>query len=312
MGAFVGVLEKVKYEVLALVFGALLVLISFYQVKDITKLELVALVHPAYPLLVVGIGLIGVSMAPGVFTWRTSRGSAGTQVSIARSKDSVSTKIGQNSITVVLGRLETAAKDSSSSLIVLPANEYFDDQCINDPRSALGAFVQLRFPGRTSEFKEAIATKLSALPAEKALVSGTDRQGYGLGTAVYLDHPLRESVHLLVAAATTERPGEGLRGDLVSLFTIARKANREAMANRLTNVFLPLIGAGHGSIKPSRALLTHLLAWSEILYQNPGQKIAVNIVVFRASEASNPEVSLDQAAQLLRVAVSVCEPMARD
>jgi O-acetyl-ADP-ribose deacetylase (regulator of RNase III) len=310
--AFLGVLDKVKYEILALVLGALLVLISFYQVKDITKLELVSLAHPAYPLLLVGIGLIAISMVPGIFRWRTSRGSAGTQVSIARSKDSISSKVGQNTLSVVLGRLETAARDPSSSLIVLPANEYFDDQCINDARSALGAFVQSRFPGRTTEFKEAIAANLGTLPVDKSTVAGTERQGYGLGTAVYLDHPLRESLHLLVAAATTERPGEGLRGDLVSLFAIARKANRTAMDNRLNQIFLPLIGAGHGAIKPSRALLTHLLAWTEILFQSPGQKVAVHIVVFRPRDESNPEVSLDQAAQLLRVAVSVCEPMARD
>jgi hypothetical protein len=84
------------------------------------------------------------------------------------------------------------------------------------------------------------------------------------------------------------------------------------MDNRLNQIFLPLIGAGHGAIKPSRALLTHLLAWTEILFQSPGQKVAVHIVVFRPRDESNPEVSLDQAAQLLRVAVSVCEPMARD
>ena len=68
------------------------------------------------------------------------------------------------------GRLETAADSGADSLVVLPANEFFDDECIRDTRSALGAFVATHFPGRVDEFEQLVQRGLankSTTPVER-------------------------------------------------------------------------------------------------------------------------------------------------
>ena len=304
MGAILGFLEKSKYQVVALVVSALLILTSVYEMEDITKLRLTPLAHPIYPLFIVGVLLMAASVVTVVLpSW--SRLPVAGQIRARR--DSITTNIGQNSLHVEAGRLETSVSDPDCTLIVLPANEYFDDECIGDTKSALGAFVQAKLRGRTAEFQTEVNAQLACLSSEEVVIEGKSKRRYGVGSAIYLDHPLKETLHLLLVAATTQRPGEGLRGDSRALFTIARAAIARAKDKRLQCIVQPLIGAGHGAIKPTRALLVQLIAWGEILYENPGMKVSITIVVL-PKEKSLSSVSLEQAQQLLSVAVSVCQP----
>lgn len=304
MGAIFGFLEKSKYQVVALVVSALLILTSVYEMEDITKLRLTPLAHPIYPLFIVGVLLMAASVVTVVLpSW--SRLPVAGQIRARR--DSITTNIGQNSLRVEAGRLETSVSDPDCTLIVLPANEYFDDECIGDTKSALGAFVQAKLRGRTAEFQTEVNAQLACLSSEEVVIEGKSKRRYGVGSAIYLDHPLKETLHLLLVAATTQRPGEGLRGDSQALFTIARAAIAKAKDKRLQCIVQPLIGAGHGAIKPTRALLVQLIAWGEILYENPGMKVSITIVVL-PKEKNLSSVSLEQAQQLLSVAVSVCQP----
>jgi xanthine/uracil permease len=62
LDSFFGALERVRFQVLALVVGALFVLLAFYQVKDIKTLALVQLPTPSYPVFFVGLVLIMVAV----------------------------------------------------------------------------------------------------------------------------------------------------------------------------------------------------------------------------------------------------------
>ena len=53
-------------------------------------------------------------------------------------------------IMAAAGRIEDF-RAPVQTVIVLPCNEYFDDQCAYDTRSALGAYVNKVFPGKTDE-----------------------------------------------------------------------------------------------------------------------------------------------------------------
>jgi Domain of unknown function (DUF6430) len=304
VGAILGFLAKSRYQVVALVVSALLILTSVYEMEDITKLRLTPLAHPIYPLFIVGVLLMAASVVTVVLpSW--SRSPVAGQITARQ--DSITTNIGQNSLRVEAGRLETSVSDPDCALIVLPANEYFDDECIGDTKSALGAFVQAKLRGRTAEFQTEINAQLACLSSEEVVIEGKSKRRYGVGSAIYLDHPLKETLHLLLVAATTQRPGEGLRGDSRALFTIARAAIAKAKDKRLQCIVQPLIGAGHGAIKPTRALLVQLIAWGEILYENPGLKVSITIVVL-PKEKNLSSISLEQAQQLLSIAVSVCQP----
>src|SRR5262249_112316 len=43
-------------------------------------------------------------------------------------------------MTLRFGRIEECRCEGPGSVIALPANEFFEDECITDPRSALGSF----------------------------------------------------------------------------------------------------------------------------------------------------------------------------
>jgi antiphage defense system Thoeris ThsA-like protein len=305
VGAILGFLAKSRYQVVALVVSALLILTSVYEMEDITKLRLTPLAHPIYPLFIVGVLLMAASVVTVVLpSW--SRSPVAGQITARQ--DSITTNIGQNSLRVEAGRLETSVSDPDCALIVLPANEYFDDECIGDTKSALGAFVQAKLRGRTAEFQTEVNAQLACLSSEEVVIEGKSKRRYGVGSAIYLDHPLKETLHLLLVAATTQRPGEGLRGDSRALFTIARAAIAKAKDKRLQCIVQPLIGAGHGAIKPTRALLVQLIAWGEILYENPGLKVSITIVILQPNETNRSAVSLKQARKLLEIAVSICQP----
>jgi antiphage defense system Thoeris ThsA-like protein len=300
-------LKDAPNRVWALLYVLILLLLTFFSV-DVGKHAITPYPYPVYPLLAVGLlALVGVSLV--TLAPQLSRASAiGGQIAITSTNESVETSIGQNVLRVQLGRLETSASDPSCSLIILPANEYFDDECITDVKSALGSFVQSKLPGRTAEFEREVGEQLATKSSTQVVVGGNAKPSYGLGTAIYLDHPLKESLNLLLVAATTQRPGEGLRGDVTALFTIAREAIAVARDKRLSDIFQPLIGAGHGGIKPTRALLAQMIAWSELLFASPGQKVTISIVLLPPTDKHKASISLTQARDLLRTAVGVCQP----
>jgi hypothetical protein len=58
---------------------------------------------------------------------------------------------------VSFGRIEECRYDEAGSVIVPPANEFFDDACITDHKSALGAFVKHHFDGQVDDFTKLVA-----------------------------------------------------------------------------------------------------------------------------------------------------------
>jgi Domain of unknown function (DUF6430) len=196
-------------------------------------------------------------------------------------------------------------------LVVLPANEYFNDKCITDTRSALGAYVNSKFPGRAHKLEAEISSALRGRSYSTVIIDGLPQRAYGLGTVAYLDRALGENAHLLIAAATTERPGEGLKGDLAAIVQIVQESCSTARDRRLATVSMPLIGAGHGAIKPSRSLLLLLVSWAEVLYAHAGQRLAVNVVVFRQDASSEPDVRANEVHHLMATAIKVCKPTER-
>jgi hypothetical protein len=308
MSAVLGALERVKFDVLALVLGVLLVVIACFDVRDIKKLSLARTAAPNWWVFGVGLALVlagvGMALLPGFM--RTGDSFANCQSEITEMPHGIEVRIGQNVLGVRFGHLEDSA-DLTRSLVILPANDLFNDACINDRRSALGAFVLTRFPGKTAQFEDAVKDGLTQLPAPTVQVGTDGLPRYELGTSVYLDHPLGESMHLLVCAAT-ELTSEGLRGDLRTVFTIARKAYAVAGAYRLDTIHAPLVGAGHGAIKPARALLTQLLAWAELMYRDPDRRLTVDVIVFQRDTAAHAEIPRQHTRELLALAASLCEP----
>jgi len=75
--------------------------------------------------------------------------------------------------------------------------------------------------------------------------------------------------------------------------------------NRLSQIFLPVIGSGHGGLKAELSLFIMTLALSEALCKPLGPRIDINVIVFRRDDRSEPEISPKSVKRVLRNAIGL-------
>jgi hypothetical protein len=199
--------------------------------------------------------------------------------------------LGRMTIKVILGRIEESDCSDEGCMVALPANEYFDDDCIYDPRSALGAYMQHHFKGNIPDIQALVKAALANEPTEDVQKRpGQAASSYGVGKCAFLDHPLSSCLRIAMVSVTTQRADVGLRADAANLFKAATSLQRVMANHRLTRLYIPILGSGHGGLKGEVSLVCMLIAFGELRKSAHNLK-EVNIVVFRSSETSAPIVS---------------------
>jgi hypothetical protein len=301
--------EKQKYSVIIGAFGFLLVIISYFDVADIAKLQISRATSPVFPLYVLGIILILISICLYIFEEDSLARIFGkspvgwlTPGKVNKLKSGFSSTINMSTINIIFGRIDVIEGNAEKSLIVLPANEFFDDECIRDKVSALGAFMQAKYPNQIEEIKKLIDDKLKDLPfVEVEKKAGKFQKSYDIGTGVFLDQILSTKHKILLVSVTTMRAGEGLRAEMSYIFRAVKETLSIAADQRLSSVYIPLIGSGHGGLKKEVSLLAMLLAVCEVLYRPYGHNVEeFNIIIFQASEKDKPSISSEGVKHLLK------------
>jgi predicted nucleotide-binding protein len=204
------------------------------------------------------------------------------------------TRVSGCEIRVVNGRVEDYAAESTTAM-VLPCNEYFDDLCAYDTKSALGAYVNRVFDGEVDAF-----IALSKDECRKRLGAGVEHQktadergvSFGAGRAILLLKPLGHAAPVALVSTTTQRSGQGLAAKVSYLFDGICELVARLVDARLREVAMPILGAGHGRIDPSLAFVGLLLAVAEAArYGQGGQPLTrVTIVVFKRDADSPAQV----------------------
>jgi O-acetyl-ADP-ribose deacetylase (regulator of RNase III) len=193
----------------------------------------------------------------------------------------VSLRFGRANVQVELGRIEDYRPEDRGAVVALPANEYFDDACITDTNSSLGAFVQHHFADRVEEFVEHVNAELVGLPSQR--VPRADRridESYGIGQAIFLSR-LQAECRLILVSATTERTGIGLRAEPHFLYAALEGIIEVMNERRLNSLTIPVLGSGHGGMPLSIAILFNILAVRSITAEALGVHLRkVRIVVF--------------------------------
>jgi O-acetyl-ADP-ribose deacetylase (regulator of RNase III) len=197
------------------------------------------------------------------------------------------TRIEHADVYVEIGRIEDYVS-TGRSVVALPANEYFDDECVSDVKSALGAYVDAHFKDSVLRFLEEIQTELRGIPSEQ--VPRAERrigESYGIGQAIFL-RGLAPSHRVILVSATTERTGIGLRAEPHFLYAAMQGVVETMNANRIDSVALPVLGSGHGGMPLVVALLFNLLAVRSCLTEDVGRHVReVRIVVFEGGAGSS-------------------------
>jgi O-acetyl-ADP-ribose deacetylase (regulator of RNase III) len=208
-------------------------------------------------------------------------------------------------IEVSRGLIQDAASDDETG-IVLPANEFFDDDCVNDPNSALGAFVQHFFEGQVPAFQQLVAHALAGRPTTRVQKrSGVTAESYGVGECVVLDRPLGKPLRMLLVAVTTDRHPQGLQSDMHCVVDGVRKVLVEAHQHRIWRLAMPLMGAGHGGLTPELSLSTMLLALADAIHVGVRGPASVTILVYPdpKTPSSRRSLSLDAIQDIVCASV---------
>lgn len=286
------------YAVVALILGVALVALPYISIDK----EHYLTTHKAgfYFPAVIGVVLLLLS-GTGFFVAQSSKVSqgpvgAGVDLTRVKERDGVfSATVGSCEIRVSSGHLEDLVWEPGTA-VALPCNEYFDDECVNDPKSALGAYVNRMFQGQVPAF-----VTLMREESKKRLGPGTDQQktaivraeSYGVGQCILLVNPLGRSTPVALVSTTTQRASEGLAGRISYLFDGMQELVKHLADARLSEVAMPVLGAGHGGIDAPLAFVGLVLAIAEAArYGQGGQRLRrATIIVFKRDSSAAAAVN---------------------
>ncbi len=305
MGFLKELLAKQRYPVILLVAGVLLVLLAYLSISgDLgkpqvrqTPVNIVFLVLGVLCMLA-SVLMFLVDADAGWFRYkcRIRETVSGFETSFQNTKICIDFGLFQN-------LYDPARQDSA---VVLPANEFFDDRCFNDTRTAAGAFMQHFFPQEANLVKGLVDNDLRNCSSE--LIErkpGQSEKSYGVGTCVYLDRPLGHPHRIILSAVATDRHPWGLRTQLGTIFSVVEEVRRIVASQRLASVHVPLLGAGKGGVSPEVAFLTLVSSVLEARCKEGGHHLCeVHIVVFQP-EGKDPLVARRRAKSWLRQLVTL-------
>lgn len=236
---------------LCLVFGVAFVAMSFASLSLGDKWIFALTASPNWFLLLIGLALLvgwalqafllSLLTGPGRPRHRVRRTGAGLRIELPADRW----------IEVIPGSIQEQASADQHTGVVLPANTAFDDECISDKRSALGAFA-------TRHFSKTAAEIHALIRAELARALGKDAADLPdqctFGQTVFLDRPFGTHHRLIIVAVTRVSTEDGIRADTDSVLAAVRGSFREAATRRLSRLFMPVLGSGHGGLTLSMAL----------------------------------------------------------
>jgi hypothetical protein len=299
-------LTKAPVAVIALLIAAILFVLSGFDIginplsiHRVASIDL-SMAAGAGAFFLLGVAALAGPHVAELLPWRFPR------ASVTKTDDGFAVQAGEGVIRVRYGKLDELVSPLANALVVLPANEYFDDECIRDADSALGAFVKNHFAGSDPEFLATVGRHLPQPGQRLQKVEGAFGESYGVGTTVVLDRPMGTRWRLLVAAVTSQRAGVGLRADVATLFTIITDIHKAMADRRIHEVYLPLLGAGHGGLRRRASLFCLTLGFADLMCHRGAHEIhQVNIVVFRRDARSEPAIAGKTVKRILAAAVGM-------
>jgi len=249
-----------------LILGFLLVLFAFVRLDGLRNLSFVK--APNWIMLIIGLGLLisGLIIFPLTREDRRINKKATIQKGISFSFQSLS-------VNLKVGKIQEISQLSKDCAVVLPANTTFIDDCITDEKSALGSFFLKHHPDKIQEVPEDIKKHLTRSGYPRA-ENGT----YPLGTTIILPKKYDTPAKIIMTASTIRKEISGIRAEPSSLCECIRQIFMVTSDKKLSKLYMPILGSGHGGLDINAALLFLLLSIRHYAHQYHHIK-SVNIIV---------------------------------
>ncbi len=284
-----------------LVAGVLFFIVGYHSVSgDLSKPQLTP-VEPRYVLIIPGFLLICGAFLLALVDKGVGPLRGGNK--IRETATGFAVGIRDLQLRIDFGVLQDLYQPSNrDAAVVLPANEFFDDKCFSDGHTAAGAFVRKHYldpdVGRLHGYVH------NELRSHKS-VQIEGKLSYGVGTCVYVGEAAGWPVRSIFAAIATNRQPQGLQAEPGTLFKAVSEIRCILAQQRLTEVFLPLLGAGKGGLPPSVALMSLLTALLDARSREGGHHLGtVHVVIYQAADGA-PQVPHRVAKNVLGQVVSL-------
>lgn len=295
-------IKKQKLFALLAMFAAFVAFCSLFSVADFSKLQ----VAPRPALFVSGIWLAGVAFVAAILAFVIQEGIFSGLVfsNIKSFRNGYSACLGRIEVRICFGALQDLVDDLSvgdhKHAVVLPANDFFDLECISASNTALGAFILSKVQGGSSAFWPEIEKKKKHQKVQQSVEKeeGLFEDSFGTGVCLYFDNLPGVKQSAILTSVSTKRAGAGIMstltdvcGGLLAVFNILND-------QRICGVTLPLLGAGKGGLSPELSLNAILLSLLAAIRQRQiGAVEKFNIVVF--SGQGTPEIKKSIVKKIL-------------
>lgn len=197
--------------------------------------------------------------------------------------DKYSIKVENNHIVnIIYGTIIDFQEYDKDSLVILPANDKFDDKCVDDRKSVLGAFVNSLYPNDNNTFKDKI----------KAEVTKRGKELFEIGEWIYL-HALDETKQFNagIIAVTHLTEEDTIVANPENIMLAFNGIFKMMEQKRPHKVFIPLIGSGHGGLSPQSSLLYLLVSTIQNMKKVNGNKMKeANIIIYKKDNHRDIEV----------------------
>ncbi|HKN17495.1 MAG TPA: macro domain-containing protein [Candidatus Sulfotelmatobacter sp.] len=315
MGFLKELLAKQRYPVFLLLFGAASIFFGKYSVSgEITKLTLRPERLSVLQIPLIALGILCVACSVVLFVVDEDFVAYRRGCKIQKTKNGFEAKFRDSKLCVDFGMIQELYDPSDKrSAVVLPANEFFDDRCFTDERTAAGSFTQKYFSSEgVGRLRELVHRQLDGHTTESISVgSGEAKKSYGIGTCVYLGQPLGQPVRMIFAAIASDRPPHGLRAELSTVFRVTEEIKCKLANEHLSTVFMPLFGAGKGGVPTEIAFLTLISALLEARCRDGGHNLKeIHVVVFQPKDR-DPDLAARRARRAVRQMVSLYQEMSK-
>jgi hypothetical protein len=286
-------LEKARFEVVLLVSGVVLILAAMFKYENNAFHSIPSSESPNNFLVIAGCILLLASLAIYAHLELVQKNKA--QIKIEAKGGAISFCLEKTNFYIRFGGIENIANQiHSDAVVVLPSNEYFDDNCIADKNSSLGAYLQANYSNPEKSVKEKIDEYLRDYPTnEQEKEKGIFQKSYGIGVAVYFKELLNKPRPICFVSVTTVRAHEGIRARGVYIDTAINSVFDKLMGDRKSSICVPLLGSGHGGLKSEYSLYSMLIALFEISKSRTGNHLSnVDIVIYngKANKLSESKV----------------------
>jgi pimeloyl-ACP methyl ester carboxylesterase/O-acetyl-ADP-ribose deacetylase (regulator of RNase III) len=213
--------------------------------------------------------------------------------------------VGASEISIVAGRIEDHST-GAEAVVALPCNEYFEDNCTSDTRTALGVYMKKHCAETSSAFSQLVrqeCTRRFGAGKQQQKTMDESLESHGPGKAILVPDPSKNAAAIALISTTTQRAGQGLAARMSYVFDGVRELFELLADRRINEVVMPVLGAGHGGIDPPLALAGLVLALAEAAkYGTDRQRRKkITIIVFQRTKHDPPDVAPDVVRQALEL-----------